>query len=41
VLQREQREIGESSDVVIGSVDPKNAALVAWPVAMIREERHG
>ena len=35
VLEREQREVGEPGDVVLGRVDPEDAALVAWAVAMI------
>ena len=40
VLEREQREVREASDVVFGSVDPKDSALVAWPVAMIIRGNH-
>ena len=35
VLEREQREVREASDLVLGSVDPEHSALVARPVAMI------
>ena len=38
VLEREQREVGEPRDVVLGRVDPEHAALVAWPVAMIVQQ---
>ena len=41
MLQREQGEVSESGDVVIGTVDAEDAALVAWPVAMVGEKRHG
>ena len=40
VLEREQREVREPGDVVLGRVDPEHAALVARPVAMI-VQRHG
>lgn len=40
MLEREQREIREASDVVIGTVNPEDAALVAWPVAMVGVRRH-
>src|SRR5207248_266437 len=32
VLEGVQREVGEPGDVVLGRVDAKDAALVAWPV---------
>ena len=41
VLEGEQRKVGEASDVVLGSVDAENAALISWPVAMIGHRRHG
>jgi hypothetical protein len=40
VLEREQREVRESGNVMIGGVDPEDAALVAGAVAMVGEERH-
>jgi hypothetical protein len=41
MLQREQAEIREPGDVMLRTVDPEDATLVAWSVAMVREERHG
>jgi hypothetical protein len=34
VLKREQGEVGESRDVVLGGVDAEHTALVAGPVAI-------
>ena len=39
VLEREQREVGETGDVVSGRIDPEDAALVAGSVAMVVHER--
>jgi hypothetical protein len=44
VLQGEQREVREASDVVLGPVDPEHPALVAWTVALVEGRlwcRHG
>jgi hypothetical protein len=41
VLEREQRKVRESSDVMPGRINPENAALVAWTIAMIVRKRHG
>ena len=44
VLERVEREVGEARDVVLGTVDPEDAALVAGPVALVEERlacRHG
>ena len=35
VLEREQRKVRESGDVMLGSVDPEDAALVAGAIAMV------
>ena len=35
VLEGVEREVGQSRDVVAGSVDPEHAALVAWPLALV------
>ena len=35
VLERVQREVGEAGDVVLGRVDPEDAALVARSVAIV------
>ena len=40
MLECEQRKIREASDVVIGTIDPEDAALVAWSVAMVGVRRH-
>ena len=36
MLQRVQREVREAGDVVIGCVDPEDAALVARSVATVK-----
>jgi hypothetical protein len=39
-LECEQREVRESRDVVTGSVDPEDAALVARAVAIFEVREH-
>ena len=39
VLEREEREVGEPGDVVLGRVDAEHAALVARAVAIGRDLR--
>ena len=41
VLQGVQREVREARDVVLGPVDPEDAALVARSVAIEEVEGHG
>src|SRR5690348_2121055 len=40
VLKCEQREVREAGDVMTGTVDPEDAAFVAWPVAMVGVRGH-
>jgi hypothetical protein len=40
VLKREERKVGEPSDVVFRGVDPEDTTLVARPVAMIVHMSH-
>jgi hypothetical protein len=40
VLQREQREIGEARDIVIGGVDPEDAAFITRTVAVVVHRVH-